>query len=398
MKSSIVALFVVIVVVIGAVGFIAVKDPKLLSIKTSSPLPDTSPGMRVLATSEVNTSMTGGWYEVMNLTAGVTNLSALGNVVNGLSGSSSSSSGFPVNAPYVHVSYAQAALFATANDSDLVFGYAAFSSINYANLTNSTIFSNITKDHLKNVTYGEISGAFFVYGFNKTNGNYSAAIYAVYSNYLILGFYHGLRNRTMAAFTGMVSTEISILNAYKINFVQAERLVGTSNITSALGSSFSSDFNISVYIINPDLALNNARNTSIFNSERSTYSPVFNITNNGTAVSGFALETFSSSSPNVTFALGYLQATSSSVVSQAYMNITTLLNQSLKGNPDGLYIENQTYNGLKFFEFNISSTNGPNITFAVGMKQNYLVFEADLGSGHMKSQLKTIMEQESDLL
>lgn len=396
MKSSIVTLVVVIIVVIGAMGFIALKDPKLLSFKTSSSLPDTSPGIRVLATSEVNTSMTGGWYEVMNITAGVTNLSDLGKVINGLSGSTSS--GFPVNASYVHVSYAQAALFATVNDSDLAFGYAAFSTINYANLTNSTIFNDITQDHLKNVTYGENSGAFYVYGFNKTEGNYSAAIYAVYSNYLIVGFYHGLKNRSMSAFTGMVSTEVSILNAYKINFVQSEKLVGNSNITSDLGTSFRSDFNISVYIINPYLAVNNAKNTSIFSSERSTYSPVFNITNNGTAVSGLALETFSSLSQNITFAMGYIQTNSSSVVSEAYMNITTLLNQSLKGNPYGLYIKNQTYNGLKFFEFNISSSNGPNITFAIGMKQNYLVFEADLGSGQMKSQLKTIMEQESTLI
>lgn len=398
MKSSLVAIVVVIVVVVVAVGFIAVKDPKLLSFKTTTALPETSPGMRVLATSEINSSMTGGWYEIANITAGVTNLTNLGNVINNLSGSGSSSSGFPVNAPYLRVSYGQAALFATENDSALVFGYAAFSSVNYANLTNSTIFSNITKEHLKNVTYGEISGSFFVYGFNRTDGNYSSAIYAVYSNYLILGFYHGLRNRTMSAFTGMVSTEISILNAYKINFVSAEKLVSTSNVTSTLGSSFRSDFNISVYIINPELALKNAQNTSTFHSEQRNYGPAFNITDNGTAISGFALETFSSSSEKVTFALGYLQATSSSVVSQAYLNITTMLNDSLKGNQMGLYIVNQTYNGMKFFEFNISSSNGPNITFAVGMKANYLVFEADLGSGQMKTQLKTVMEDESYLL
>ena len=128
MKSSIVVLVVVVIVVIGAVGFIAVKDPQLLSLKSSLALPDTSPGMRVLATSEVNTSMTGGWYEVMNVTAGVTNLSDFGSAVNSLSGSTSS--GLPVNASYVHLSYAQAVLFATMNDSNLAFGYAAFSSTN----------------------------------------------------------------------------------------------------------------------------------------------------------------------------------------------------------------------------------------------------------------------------
>ncbi len=398
MKSSLVAIIIVIVIVIGGAGFIAVKDPKLLQFKSSSTIPETSPGMRVLASTEVNNSMSGSWYEILNVTAGVTNLSDLSSVIDNLSGSSSSSAGFPVNAPYLHVSYAQAAVFATENDSDLIFGYAAFSSINYANLTNSTIFSNITKDHLKNVTYGEIMGAFFVYGFNKTDGNYSSAIYAVYSNYFILGLYHGLRNRTMSAFTGMISTEISILNAYKINFVSAERLVATSNVTSVIGSSFTSDFNISVYVINPGLALKNAQGTSTFHSEQKSFSPVFNITDNGTALAGFALETLSSSSMKVTFALGYLQAISSSTVSQAYTNITTMLNNSLRGNPIGLSVINQTYNGLKFFELNISSSNGPNITFAIGMKQNYLVFEADLGSGQMLSQLKSVMEEESYLL
>lgn len=398
MKSAIVALVVVIVVIAGAFAVIAVKDPKLLSLKPSSTtLPETSPGIRVLAVSEVNSSMTGSWYEVANVTLGVGNLSDLDRAISNLSGSTSDTLN-PVasNSSYFYISYAQAAVFESRNLSTLAFGYAAFKSVSYANLTNETIFSNITRDHLRNVTFGEVSGAFFVYGFNRTGDNYSAAIYAVYSEYFIVGFYHGLRNRTMSSFTSMISTEVSILNAYSINFVSAEHLLAESNITSALGAPYVPSFNLSFYVIEPSMAYGALKNTSTFSSDRSSLSPVLNITSNGTGVAGVAME--ASSYGSKVFALGYLEATSSSVASEAYANITTDFNNSLRGNPEGLYIVNQTYNGLTFFVFNLSSPNGPNFTFSVGYKDNYLLFSVDYGSGNLQNGLKEIMEQESDLL
>lgn len=396
MKSSIVAVIVVIVVVVGGIGFIAVKDPGLLSFHSSSTaLPATSPGIRVVATSEINSSMTGGWYEVLNLTVGVSNLSTVDGVLSNLSGSSSSGTPLiPNNATYFNVNYAQAALFVTRNSSSLGFGYAAFNSVNYANLTNQTIFSNITKENISNVQYGEVSGSFYIYGFNKTGDNYSSAIYAIYSNYLIVGFYHGLKNRSMSAFTSMITDEVSILKAYHLSFISAEKLLPNSNITTALGNSYKPDFNMSLYLINPALAFNDLKNTSTFHSDQNSTSSILNLTHNGTGVVGLAMESFSS--PGKIFALGYLEAASQSMASQAYANLTTDLSNSL--NESGMQIQNQSYNGLKFFEFNISSPNGPNITFSVGFKGDYLVFSVDYGAGSMLSQLKQIMEEESTIL
>ena len=200
MKSSAISIIVVAIVVIGAVGFVLVKDPSLISIPSSKALPSTSPGMVVVSSSEVNTSMSGGWNEVMNVTVGVSNLSAVDSAFGSLSGSSP----IPANASYMNINYAQAAAFVSRNYSSLAFGYASFKSINIANMTNQTISKQIGKSNLTNVTMGEVSGAFYIYAFNKTGSNYTSAIYGLYSNYLVIGVYHGEKNRTRQDFTGML--------------------------------------------------------------------------------------------------------------------------------------------------------------------------------------------------
>jgi len=350
----------------------------------------------VVSSSEVNSSMSGGWNEVMNVTVGVSNLSALNSAYGELSHSSVSP--IPANVSFININYAQAASFVSRNYSMLAFGYVAFKSINIANMTNQTITKNISKDNLTNVTVGDISGSFYIYEFSRSGANYTSAIYGLYSNYLVVGIYHGEKNRTKQDFTTMLSTQVAILTDYKLNFAATEHLLSNQNITSELGSSYNPDFNMSFFLINPQPLYNSARNTSTYRSEGSDYSSYLNMTSNGSAISGMAVAAFSSNVSGVSniYAIGYVQSVNQSFASEAYMNLTTELNTSLRDS--GMEITNITYNGLQFFVFNISSTNGPNITFAVGHKGNYLIFEADLGSGQLQTQLKDLMEQESNLI
>lgn len=396
MKSSAIALIVVAVVIIGGFGVVLAKDPGLFSISTKNTLPSTSPGIMVVSSSEVNSSMSGGWNEVMNVTVGVSNLSALNSAYGELSHSSVSP--IPANVSFININYAQAASFVSRNYSMLAFGYVAFKSINIANMTNQTITKNISKDNLTNVTVGDISGSFYIYEFSRSGANYTSAIYGLYSNYLVVGIYHGEKNRTKQDFTTMLSTQVAILTDYKLNFAATEHLLSNQNITSELGSSYNPDFNMSFFLINPQPLYNSARNTSTYRSEGSDYSSYLNMTSNGSAISGMAVAAFSSNVSGVSniYAIGYVQSVNQSFASEAYMNLTTELNTSLRDS--GMEITNITYNGLQFFVFNISSTNGPNITFAVGHKGNYLIFEADLGSGQLQTQLKDLMEQESNLI
>ena len=105
MKSSAISIIIVALVVVGAVGFVVVKDPGLLSVPSSSKaLPSTSPGIMVVSSSEVNSSMSGGWNEVMNVTVGVSNLSAVNGAFGALSHSSASP--IPTNASYININYA----------------------------------------------------------------------------------------------------------------------------------------------------------------------------------------------------------------------------------------------------------------------------------------------------
>jgi hypothetical protein len=394
MKSSAIALIVVAVVIIGGFGVVFTKEPGLFSISTKNTLPSTSPGIMVVSSSEVNSSMSGGWNEVMNVTVGVSNLSALNSAYGELSHSSVSP--IPANASFININYAQAASFVSRNYSMLAFGYVAFKSINIANMTNQTITKNISKDNLTNVTVGDISGSFYIYEFSRSGANYTSAIYGLYSNYLVVGIYHGEKNRTKQDFTTMLSTQVAILTDYKLNFAATEHLLSNQNITSELGSSYNPDFNMSFFLINPQPLYNSARNTSTYRSEGSDYSSYLNMTSNGSAISGMAVAAFSSNVSGVSniYAIGYVQSVNQSFASEAYMNLTTELNTPLRDS--GMEITNITYNGLQFFVFNISSANGPNITFAVGHKGNYLIFEADLGSGQLQTQLKDLMEQESN--
>ncbi|MDS0257563.1 hypothetical protein ApAK_07780 [Thermoplasmatales archaeon AK] len=393
MRGSIVAI-VVIVVVIGVAGYIAVKDPTLLSFKSSPALPETSPGLRIPAASELNSTTGTSWYEVMNLTVGVSNLSSLDNALSNISDTEQYVQSVQSTAPYFHISYAQGALFLSANKGLMALAYASFTSASYANLTNSSLFGNITKTKVSNLSYGEVSGAFYVFGYQFANGNYSSGIYALYSNYIIIALYHGENNITKSTFTSIVSTEVDILTSYQFSFRAAERLIQTSNITDQLGTSYKPDFNFSLFVISHPQLLEEYLDNYTSGSYNSTYSQILNMSRNTSSNVGIAATAFSSSKS--VYVLGYLKGTNSMFAAKEYLGIQEYINSSLKD--FGKSISNISFNGGQFFIYNFSYQFGSNYTLSVGHIGDYLVFEIDLGSSTVGDPLTALMEEEMILL
>lgn len=400
MKSSIIAIIVVAVVIVGGIGYIAAKDPGLFAVKSSStPLPETSPGTRVVSPAYVNQSMSGHWIEVLNITVGVSNLSSLVGLMNGLP----DSSGVTQNISEIHVNYAQAAAFVSSNHSAIAMGYASFTSVNYANITNKSIIGNITNEDLGNISFGVTDGSFYAFEYARADSNYTAAFYDLYSNYLIIGVYHGAKNRTLNNFTSLAADEISILNSYPLNFSVAEHLASTASVQADFASSYKTIFNVSAYFLNPTEAYNELSNYSEMLQGDSSYSGILNMANNGTLISGVGLEAFHSDSSNSTLALGYIEGANSSFVSQLYRNITTDLNDSAKMANSGLLVVNESYQGMTFFIYNTTYSDGPdqaslNLTFSFGIKGDYLVFSAVIGQSEMNTSIAKLMQNESTIL
>ena len=394
MKSSIIAIIVVAVVIVGGVGYVAAKDPGIFALKSgSNALPETSPGTRIVSPTEVNQSMSGHWIEVLNITVGISNLSSLMYIMGGISDSSHVTQ----NLSDIHVNYAQAAAFVSSNHSAIAMGYASFSSIQYANITNRSIIGNITNEDLGNISFGITDGSFYAFEYARTDSNYTAAFYDLYSNYLIIGVYHGAKNRTLNDFTGLAAYEISILNSYKLNFSVTENLVSTASVQSDFAASYKSIFNMSAYFINPADAYKALGNYSEM-LQGSTSSGILNMTDNGSSISGIGLEAYHSNITNSTLALGYLKGTNSSFASQIYRNVTTSLNLSLEFADSGRSIMNRSYDGMTFFVLNISLEKGTNITFSVGVKGDYLVASAVLGPTVMDSSVISLMQNESSII
>ncbi|MEM3675747.1 MAG: hypothetical protein QXV22_01675 [Thermoplasmataceae archaeon] len=393
MKGSTVAIIVAIIIVVGAAGYVGVKYPGLLSLNNSSALPETAPGMRIPASSEVNASMGGSWVEVMNITIGVSNVSGFYSTLSKIQGTGNYFSFSAGNASSIQIRYAQGALFGSSNRTAMVFAYAAFNTSAEANQTNASLFRNISKQKLENISYGEVSGAFYVYGFREALGNYSSAIYALYSNYIMVALYYGKENHTENAFTSLVSKEVSILNAYKLNFAVAERLLQGHNVTAVLGSSFQPDFNLSIYVTN-QTAFYAMHDENSFGQYLGNY--YGNLTNASTISSsalGLALTAFSSS--DSVYLLGYLKGDNSTAVSKYYANITHAIHGYFQN--FGEEINNTTYNGLQFVVYNFSVAY-LNYTVSIGHKGTYLVFEVFIGSSNMATQLTNLMEAESYLI
>lgn len=399
-KNSIIAVIVAVVVVAGGIGYLAARDPGLFSAKSSSSaLPDTSPGTRIVSPSEINQSMSGHWIEVLNVTVGVSNLSSLSSVMETITGDSQ----MQQNVSDLHINYAQAAAFVSSNGSSMAVAYASFSSVQFANLTNSSLLANISRDDVSNLSFGVTDGSFYAFAYAKTSSNYTAVFYDLYSNYFIIGVYHGTKNRTLSDFTNLASFEISILNSFKLNFAATEHLVSTATVESDFSTSYRSMFNMSMYFISPRNAFSTLENySSMFQGGNSqgenTYSGILNATDNGTSLAGFGLESFHSDLNNSTLALGYMKGTNSSFPSQIYANITKSLNQSLMLAGSDSTIVNYTYDGMTFFVLNISLEKGTNITFSIGVKGDYLVASAVIAHSSMNSAVRNLMQGESSIL
>jgi len=129
MKSSIVAIIIAVVIVVGGIGYVVYSNPSLLSGSKSSS-PQTLDGMDIVSTNTVNSSMGGGWYEGFNVTGGLSNISSLESMFSGQNASIGASGMQVLNNSGAQLRAFQFAGFGNSNHSSLLFGYVKFSAIN----------------------------------------------------------------------------------------------------------------------------------------------------------------------------------------------------------------------------------------------------------------------------
>jgi len=393
MKSSILAIIIAVVIVVGGIGYVVYSNPSLLSGSKSSS-PQTLNGMDIVSTNTVNSSMGGGWYEGFNVTGGLSNISSLESIFSGQNTSIEASGMQVLNNSGAQIRSFQFAGFGNTNHSSLLFGYMQFSSPNYTKFINETVSGNLTIVNSSTGTYktsGTTSnGAFYVFISNKTNENYYNAIYAVYPKYILAGVYIGSTNNTVSNFASLVSNEVTILSTQTINYRSAERLVQPDQLNSVLNATnWSSDFNLSLNYIKSTGMLENIMNSST-SSYFGQYSPIANASRSN--LTGFGISAFSNRS-NSGMLLGYLETRNATLAKSAFDNLST----NMSGY-DG-YVSNTTPNRMEYFNISSPASNGlPETDIIVGQFQSYLIFEVYSGTHVSSTHLLSVLDDEASAL
>ncbi|MHB1708340.1 MAG: hypothetical protein ACYCT2_02550 [Thermoplasmataceae archaeon] len=396
MKSNAIVIIVAAIIIVGGIGYLAYSNPSLFTGSKSS-TPQTLSGMNVVSTNTVNSSMGGKWYEGFNVTGGLSNISNLQDLFSGVGGSHGGNGMQTINNSAAQLRYFQFAGFGTpTHNGSLLFGYMEFSSVNYTEFINDTLFTNassISNTPGNYVHYGIVSGAEYLFLSNKTtNQHYENAIYAVYNKNIIAGFYVGAANISVGNFTSLVSNEVSILKSQPINFTIAEKLVQSNTVNSDMSTTnWSSDFNFSVNIMRSTGMLGNIINST---PPGSSGSYLYLANDSYSNVTGLGLAAFSNGS-NGSLLLGYLEARNSTLAASAYENLSK--NASISENNS--YSNGTTSPGMKYFNISFPSEPGlPGSSIYVGQYHSYLIFEVYTGTHVSNSSLLSILDAESNIL
>ncbi|QRF76234.1 hypothetical protein Thermo_01751 [Thermoplasmatales archaeon] len=390
MKSSILAIIIAVVIVVGGIGYVVYSNPSLLSGSKSSS-PQTLNGMDIVSTNTVNSSIGGGWYEGFNVTGGLSDISSLESMFSGQNTSIGASGMHLLNNSGAQIRSFQFAGFGNSNHSSLLFGYIQFSSFNYTDFINDTLTGNLTIVNSSTGTYktsGTTSnGAFYVFISNKTNENYYNAIYAVYPKYILAGVYIGSTNNSASNFASLVSNEVTILNTQTINYRSAERLVQPDKLNTVFNATnWSSDFNFSLNYIKSTGMLENIMNSSA-SSYLGQYSPIANASRSN--LTGLGISAFSNGSTSGML-LGYLQARNVTLAGSAFANLSTNMS-GYNG-----YVNSTTRNGTKYFNISYpGSIDLPGAEIFVGQYQSYLIFEVYSGTHVSSTHLLAVLDDES---
>ena len=336
------------------------------------------------------------WYESLNGTVGITNVTTFYDTLSYVV-----SPGTPIPFPFnqsgmVNLNYANFVSFVSTSRSSLSFGYAVYNSFNLASITNSSLMQNFSNSSTyPNHTSGSISGAFYFYTYTFSNGNYSAFLYSIYVNTIMMGYYFGQVNMTASQFSHIVYDQVQILNSYR-QVISVKDIVSIGAVDSYLGSSWNQDFIGSFETHNINVSSNYAvqvlfRNNTEYQKLFSTYE----------SFDQFAFAGFSSEN-NGTLGVGYGFSSNSTAVSDAYQNFTAVLSQaSSTFTPVTL---NDTYNGMTYSAFvgTVIGNYTTNSTFTVsilfGMKGGYLTGIICYSLGPDTNALISVLESESNLL
>jgi len=332
------------------------------------------------------------WYESLNGTVGITNITSFYDTLNNIT-SPGSPVPFPFNQSYlISLKYVNFVALISASKSSLAFGYGVYNSFDLAAITNSTIMQNLSKSSSSiNETRGSVSGAFYAYIYQLNNGNYSALIYAIYVNTIIMGYYFGNVLLTSSQFAQLVYDQVQVLNSYN-EIISVNGIVSPTIVDSYLGSSWNQEFIGSFETHNINMSSNYVVN--VLYHHNSDYQKLFNTYKsfNQFAIAGYT------SINNGSMGIGYGFSTNQTAVLDAYNNFTAFISTA---NGVSTLSLNNTYNGMTYslIVAQVTGNTGSyTISILFGIKGGYLTGIMCYSLTPDTNALINILEAESNLL
>lgn len=330
--------------------------------------------------SEVNRSIGGSWYEVMNLTVGANNVSQFQRMYEYVSNGSSppliGMSSVPGN-----ITEMQAAVFVNTNMSNLISGFLHFRNSSSILSFNTTVFGNLSRLGKANVSYGGVNDSYFyVFGWNRTSTGYVEALYAIYGQFFMFEFYNSTQFRSSGSFLQIASYQVSIFRSYNLSALTPPGALTDSDLMSDTGQSWASDFNVSFSIALQGPGLKDIRNAL----QNSSYNATYQDYRNFSLIHGFGVSGYTTSTSLLL--LGYVALNNTSLADRAYSSIQASANST--GNATNLTSGQAQY-------FYVMQQGGHNSTVVVGHVGQYLFIMLYGGTRLSSQQIAALVASES---